>query len=61
MKPDLSTILAVLLGASLLGLGTYIGVWYERAHSNYWRDATMVCIDEWSECKKNNENKGVGI
>ena len=49
MKPAASYIIGAVLGAALLWLGTHFGVWYERYHSDYWKAATMECIEQWVE------------
>ena len=61
MKLTLYCVTFFLLGASIFAWGTYLGVWYERGHTNYWKDATFECIEKWVECEKVCEGKGVSL
>ncbi len=61
MKLTLYCVGSALLAAALFGLGAHYGVWFERAHSNYWKDTTFECLEDWMECEEACRVEGVPL
>ena len=52
MKTYLYLLLFLIIGGTLVAGGAYLGVWFERAHTIKWRQATFECVEDWLKCEE---------